>query len=143
MALAYENKIKEGLKFKDYFLTRFYRLFPLHAFILILFLPLIGLKYILYNTGFGGTDPSLTENLKTFLTTLFLLNSLGLEGGWNSPSWSISAEFVAYIIFYFIIFFLNSRKKTFIFCISVAISIYFFSYLFFGVLIFSLGILDF
>ncbi len=132
MSLAYKTKIQNGLSFKEYFLARFFRLFPLHIFVMFMFLPLIGAKYYLYNNGFGGTDPSLTENTYTFLTTFFLFNSLGFEGGWNFASWSISAEFVAYITFFWLLR-LIPNKAFIAFVFSLSIIIFLASYLYFGV----------
>lgn len=133
MCLAYRQKINNGLSFKDYILARFFRLFPLHLFALLSVVPLIGFKYYYFYSGYGGTDPAITENATTFLTTLFLVNSLGFEGGWNNASWSISAEFVAYIAFYFLISFTVKRQKVLVSSVFIAIVVYLISYSYFGV----------
>ncbi|KZX80783.1 hypothetical protein A3715_07915 [Oleiphilus sp. HI0009] len=103
MCLAYREKIRNQVSFGIYIGLRLFRLFPLHAVVLLAWLPIIGAKLWYFNAGYGGVDPSITENTSTFFVTFFLLNSLGLEGGWNPASWSISAELVAYTVFFFVV----------------------------------------
>jgi peptidoglycan/LPS O-acetylase OafA/YrhL len=54
------------------------------------------------------------NNLLTFFSNLFMLNSVKLPGvtdvSWNIPSWSISAEMLAYLLFGFSLFFLYKTK---------------------------------
>ncbi|NIJ53654.1 acyltransferase family protein [Dyadobacter arcticus] len=82
---------------------RFLRIYPLHLFMLILFVAVEFAKNML--TTFvkvnNPNDPD--NNIFTFITSLFLLNSTPIfdpkDVSWNIPSWSISAEMIAYIIF--------------------------------------------
>jgi peptidoglycan/LPS O-acetylase OafA/YrhL len=71
---------------------------------LIIWLPYILLKQYLFESGFGGISQLEQNNLASFISNVFLLNSMGLHQhlSWNPPAWSISTEFWAYIVFFFI-----------------------------------------
>jgi peptidoglycan/LPS O-acetylase OafA/YrhL len=90
---------------KIFFLRRFARVYPAHIFMLTVFLAyeLVDValhQFILDSTSSGVwfTDSTSPESL---LTNLLLLHSWGLHDTltWNQPSWSISAEMAAYLIF--------------------------------------------
>ncbi len=104
MAFAYGEKIAGSLSFGRYISLRLGRIYPLHLFMLIVWLPYILFKQYLFTSGFGGTDQFETSNLSSFLSNLLLMHSMGLHSylSWNHPSWSISTEFFAYIFFYII-----------------------------------------
>ena len=88
---------------RQFMKRRFLRLYPLHVFMLLLFVVtegLILLASMFINLGdrppfTGARDPALIPE------NLFLLQSLGISGieSWNVPSWSISAEVWAYLVF--------------------------------------------
>jgi peptidoglycan/LPS O-acetylase OafA/YrhL len=54
------------------------------------------------------------NNVTTFLSNLFLLNSVKIphvtDLSWNHPSWSISAEMIAYLAFGGIVLYINRMK---------------------------------
>ncbi|SET27796.1 Peptidoglycan/LPS O-acetylase OafA/YrhL, contains acyltransferase and SGNH-hydrolase domains [Marinobacter segnicrescens] len=102
MAYAYGDKIRGGMGFGEYVTLRLGRLYPLHLFTLMLWVPYILIKQYLYETGFGGTSQLDENNPTTFITNLFLIHGLGVNDSlsWNQPSWSISTEFFAYIAFF-------------------------------------------
>lgn len=113
MAYAYTNKITDGLSFKEFTILRFGRLYPLHLFTLLLWLPYVLAKVYAYQSlGLGG-DPTITNNLYTFVCNLFLINSLGINDShsWNYPAWSISVEFFTYLIFFTFIYSIKSSFK--------------------------------
>lgn len=114
LAMAYQKKIAEGFSFVEFILLRFGRVYPLHLFMLLLFVPYIGIKiYVYYAMGIGKTDPLEHNNLWTFLSNLLLIHSLGIGQGasWNEPSWSISVEFYTYIVFFVYVFLLGGRLR--------------------------------
>ncbi len=125
MATAYQSKIGLTINFKSYFLLRFGRLFPLHLFMLLIWLPFIAVKLYAYHSGIGGTNPTETCNLSSFISNLFLIHSLGFYSfeSWNFPSWSISVEFYTYMVF-FIYVLLIKNKRRFILPIFIAVSCY-------------------
>ncbi|MDR3717045.1 MAG: acyltransferase [Puia sp.] len=94
-----------------FYKKRFLRLYPLH-FVMLLVFVLIELS----KTFFAGhvqihqiDNPN--NNIISFLSNLFLLNSVRMPGvtdvSWNIPSWSISAEWIAYLLFAGITFYVN------------------------------------
>lgn len=132
MTLAYRKRIIKGLSFYEYLVPRFFRLYPLHIFVLLLWLPFIGVKLYLYRSGFGGVSPLETESISTFIASGLFLNAFGIPGfdepSWNGPSWSIAAEWWTYIIFFFFVFFVGARKGLTL--IALTISIFFYSLLY-------------
>lgn len=123
MTLAYADKIKQGLSFSGYIIPRFFRLYPLHLAMVLAWVPFIVFKLYLYRSGYGGTDPLLTENLTTLFGSLFMLNSVGFQG-WNGPSWSISAEWWTYIAFFFLLAFTGKLKRVGWLMVLIAVFIY-------------------
>lgn len=108
MALAYSKKIEQGLTFKKFIIPRVGRLYPLHVFMLLIWVPYILAKtYAFHTMGLGSTDPLEQNSLFTFVSNLLLINSLNINESlsWNCPAWSISVEFFTYIFFFFFAFF--------------------------------------
>lgn len=83
---------------------RFARLWPLHAVVLAAFVAVEGAKAVLMATqGIAADNPPFSgpTSLPALASNLLLVHSLGLHDGatWNFPSWSISTEFAAYLVF--------------------------------------------
>lgn len=96
----YNTLSSKGLK--DFLVKRFIRLYPLHFFMLIVFLTVEIFKMILYDVIPFENPPFDRNSFPSFLSHLFLIQSYGFPvfwGCWNAPSWSISAEFFSYFIF--------------------------------------------
>jgi peptidoglycan/LPS O-acetylase OafA/YrhL len=109
MALVYEDRIKSGLSFKSYLILRLGRIYPLHLFTLLLWLVYILFKQI---NGFQ-TEFILKDNIWTFVSNVFMIQSLGVHNSlsWNFPSWTISTEFYTYLLFYLLLITLDKKKK--------------------------------
>jgi len=104
ITFAYAEKIANGFGFIPFFILRFGRLYPLHLFLLLIWLPYITAKAIIfYKFGIGDTDPLEHNNALSFASNLFLINALNIHDylSWNFPAWSISVELFTYIIFFF------------------------------------------
>jgi len=129
MTFAYKEKIAEGMKFTKYILLRFARLYPLHLFMLIVWLPYVLLKYYAHSIGYGETEMFRWSNEYTFLSNLLLIHSLGVHDvhSWNTPSWSISTEFYTYIVFFIISVFID-KKDSLLIPIIISSSLYYFLY---------------
>ena len=88
------QSIATGADLLRFYKKRLRRLYPLHLLMLIVF---VGLEL-----GKGGVLPG-SNNLTSFFSSLFLLNSIKMPGvtgeSWNYPSWSISAEVLSYLAF--------------------------------------------
>ncbi|WP_339799563.1 acyltransferase [uncultured Marinobacter sp.] len=125
MAYAYSEKILAGMGFSRYLALRLGRLYPLHLFTLMLWVPYVLLKQYLYLSGFGGTDQLVDNNVSTFFSNLMLIHAMGIHDSlsWNQPSWSISTEFFAYLVFFVLTVSLD-RQRTLIFPLLVSAGCY-------------------
>jgi len=76
---------------------RLARVYPLHLATLLGALALAAVGHLL------GQDPATHDSVGNFLANLFMVHAWGTTGGlsWNQPSWSISAEWGAYLVFPF------------------------------------------
>lgn len=82
--------------YRDFVAARVARIYPLHLFVLGLFL--------VAEIGFARTFPPMPlegpQSLVALFANLALVQGLGAgQLSWNYPSWSISIEFMAYLIF--------------------------------------------
>ncbi|MGO4893899.1 acyltransferase family protein [Flavobacterium sp. W21_SRS_FM6] len=100
LALVYAKTFDENNNVPTYFRfikARIARIYPLHLFCLLIFVlwQLIMLLTV--------TDHTLNSrnNSETFFYNIFLIHAWGTwnDVSWNYPSWSISAEFFAYLTF--------------------------------------------
>lgn len=89
IASSYGSRLRNGFSIARFMFLRMGRLYPLHLFVLCLYL----------GTAFTGMSDGYTA--PNFWTTAFLLQAFsdGDLGNWNPPSWSISAEVWAYLVF--------------------------------------------
>jgi len=108
--LAHTYAAKEGFDFKKFFISRTFRLFPLHWLMLavIVFLEcgkLFAYKkgLVLNNVPFTG-DYSPSELIPNFFLVQSWTDSTS-PVSFNYPSWSISVEYYMYMIFASILFF--------------------------------------
>jgi peptidoglycan/LPS O-acetylase OafA/YrhL len=124
IALNYFNKINNLRSLVSFQKKRFFRLYPIHIFVLILVLLIQCLKFVAIELGlpagqeaFGG-HPSTGSwyTLRDFVLHVFLLQAV-LEYGyflsWNSAAWTISTEFYTYLLFAILV--LISFRKSYIF----------------------------
>lgn len=106
---AYVNNIKTGRDVLRFQFLRFGRLYPVHLLFLFIFVGVEFAKFFLskyYNISSPNSIPFEINNVATFTAHLFLAQALGVidhVGSFNAPSWSISAEFYAYLVFALII----------------------------------------
>lgn len=91
---------KRTVDFKKFVAGRFFRLFPLHLFMLGIFVFLYSIRgFILPGTEVFHGANSLNELLPNALLIHAWFNYF-TDTSFNYPSWSISIEFGLYIIFY-------------------------------------------
>jgi peptidoglycan/LPS O-acetylase OafA/YrhL len=108
MCHVYQKSFELGLtakNFKRFIVARFARIYPLHLFVLIVL--------ILWIARVGDEGMTMIYDPAAIPTNLLLIHSFGIHKvfTWNVPSWSISAEWWAYILFPFLVFFLYQKKK--------------------------------
>jgi peptidoglycan/LPS O-acetylase OafA/YrhL len=86
----------DGSFLRRFFVARFAKLYPVHLFILLLFLALVGLSHI---AKININQERFTAF--SFFAHVFLLTAWGVTDlmSWNFPAWSISAEWAAYLAF--------------------------------------------
>ncbi len=109
MLHVYGNSFREQLSkanFKKFIIARFARIYPLHFFSLTLLIVMV-----LFLAG-GHLPSSGVENAAAIPTNFLLLHSFYIHPifTWNIPSWSISAEWWAYMVFPFAAIFLHRNK---------------------------------
>ena len=116
MSFAYSNKIKSGLTLRSYVILRLGRIYPLHIFMLFVFVAYTALKVYLHSKGMAPEPELNKNNINTFVSNILLLHSLGLHQhlSWNLPSWSISVEFYTYIIFFIFTKYLDTKESMFV-----------------------------
>ncbi|MNZ54739.1 Acyltransferase family protein [compost metagenome] len=99
---AYGNKAH--LNFRKFFISRTFRLLPLHLFMLGVFILLESGRYIAYHKGMAFNNAPFSEK---FAPGEILPNALLLQSwthltnplSFNYPSWSISIEYYTYMLF--------------------------------------------
>ncbi len=118
----YRTEILNKRNYRGFFWARFGRIYPIHIFVLSLFVLFESLRYF-YPTNFSPF--SLPEkSVHSLVANIFLIHSWGIFDHltWNHPSWSISTEWAAYLLFPFLCV-LTKNWKTKTYLISGIISI--------------------
>ena len=110
MAHSYVTQItQKKFSFLTFMKRRFARIYPVHFVTLMAFCGLGFLFFLL------GIKPNIPEKytLEAIPINLLLLQAWGLkaEGTFNTPSWSISAEWLAYLLFLPLILLLLKLNK--------------------------------
>jgi peptidoglycan/LPS O-acetylase OafA/YrhL len=106
MAHVYHRSFSESITPRNYWsfmAARIARIYPLHLMILLLFVA----TAVAWHLTAGSSRSALRDvplqgpqSVEAFVANVFMLQ--GLDAGklsWNYPSWSISVEFVAYLLF--------------------------------------------
>jgi len=111
--LNYEkiSKVPEQISFLK---KRIFRLYPLHLFMLILFILFEILKAVLYKYGVFNTKAFTTNTPLAIIPNLLLTQGIvnsSRDFTWNYPSWSISVEMINYLFFVLIIPFLGRLNR--------------------------------
>ncbi len=94
------DKISDASGFGRFLGMRFFRLYPLHLAMLMVFV--VWNIFYSFVRNLQTTAPAFAANdgWFDFVLNLLLLNGLGIRPpGFNSPSWSISTEFWTYLLF--------------------------------------------
>ncbi|MGB8818133.1 MAG: acyltransferase [Rhizobiaceae bacterium] len=101
IAHAYGERLSDGTSLRRFLVTRFGRLFPLHLFMLLAFVAFELVRLIVPSLSAGGGAFTGGTSLSSLWSNLFLVHGLGIADSlsWNAPSWSISTELFAYLLF--------------------------------------------
>lgn len=107
---VYKDRIvNKEISFKEYSILRFSRLYPL-LFVSLIFVSIIQAIRMIFLHNFFAIP---TNDVYHFILNIFLVQGIGLELNYsfNAPSWSVSVEILAYLMFYLFLFKYNKDKK--------------------------------
>lgn len=108
--------IKTGAELGQFYKKRFFRLYPLHIIVFVLFVLVELPKHFVSSYVHVNKVINESNTIASGLSNIFLLNSVKLPGindvSWNIASWSISAEMIAYLVFGLVILFINYAGYT-------------------------------
>lgn len=102
------------------------RVWPLHAVLMVVLLAIELLKAIGNGLGVISLRPfEGFSDIDNFVEGLLLFNSFGLthELSWNVPSWSISAEMMAYLVFALMVYLALPLRITALALVALAIGV--------------------
>ncbi len=104
MVHTYGQRLASTDQFKQFFITRTFRLYPLHVFVLLFAIALEVVKLAAEHAGIAFNQPSFTGQRapQEIIPNLLLLQSWwpGFNPqSFNFPAWSISVEYYIYMIF--------------------------------------------
>ncbi|ANO34976.1 acyltransferase [Vibrio breoganii] len=132
--LAHAYAFGPKISFINYVKARILRIYPLHIFMLLIFIILEAINLLLYKSGYSfGTVPFSDKNGLDQLLPNFLLLQSWLPFthplSFNGPSWSISVEFYMYLIlFATIVIFKKQRLFIWVSISSIAFMMLFVKY---------------
>jgi peptidoglycan/LPS O-acetylase OafA/YrhL len=103
---AYAERIRGPADIRQFLWLRFFRVYPLHLVMLSLFVVVDVSKVLIQSFGaidVGRSEVQNADFVNQLVANILLLHSLGFLDRliWNTPSWSISCEFAAYVLFSF------------------------------------------
>lgn len=109
--------------FRQFIVARFARIYPLHFFAMLLLVLMVAI------ITHGNLPEAGIENKAAIATGLLLLHSFNIHHiyTWNIPSWSISAEWWAYMLFPAITLFIMKKKAVAVITLLVFIALAYFS----------------
>ncbi len=115
---------RSDISFKSFFISRTFRLFPLHLLMLFVFIVFEIVKLIASNYGlvFNGAPFTGSTAVKEIIPNMLLIQAwtpFTDNLSFNTPSWSISIEYYIYMIFFFITVSFSKYKVWFWFFISL------------------------
>ncbi|MGM0767458.1 MAG: acyltransferase family protein [Pseudomonadota bacterium] len=118
LAYVYHTTFRDGVRFPLYLRfiqARFARIYPLHLFMLALFVAFESVQWVLDSLGAPGMayleEPFTTGQSKyTLVTNLLLIQTIHWRAYWNEPAWSISAEWMIYFTLPLVIYALLRLK---------------------------------
>lgn len=122
LALNYIRNINNLNEFLSFNKKRILRVYPLHFFVLQLFLVIELFKYLLENKYniIMNNHAFETNDVFGYLSNLFLVQVFFDKPSFNIPSWSISTEVFSYIIFSLIILFVKKKELIVILIITIS-----------------------
>jgi len=109
MFRLYENRLENKTQAKAFIKRRFARLYPLHLFMLLIFVAFAALRLVAHKVGIASHDvgeilpftAGAQDGWGSLLSNLTLTHAMGVHDSltFNPPAWTISAEFFTYFVF--------------------------------------------
>lgn len=120
IAATYLRRITDLNSYKLFVVKRIGRIWPLHMLLIFAFVLLESVKLFLnvYMGVGSGSEPFTGRfSIESLISNIFLIQSVGLHDSltWNNPSWSISTEFIAYLLFGLVVLTLVNVRLFFVF----------------------------
>jgi len=114
ITLKYQSYLNNFKNLFTFYKKRVFRLYPL---LLITSTSVLVFEFFsnIYLRSFKNSPDSSIELFNRFLNDVLLVNSTSIFGdrAMNIPSWSISAEFICYMVFGIIFLFVNTKKSNY------------------------------
>jgi len=120
MFRLYQGRLKTTSDGRDFIKRRFARIYPLHFFMLMVFVVFQVMRVLSHKVGISVMEPGeilpfqpgAPESLGSFFANLTLTQSLGLFDSltFNPPAWTVSVEFYAYFVFLAMMLWAQPRK---------------------------------
>ncbi|GGE16809.1 acyltransferase [Polymorphobacter glacialis] len=102
IAASYRERLTKGQFLYGFAILRFGRVYPLHLFMLVIFVVFELFGLALSSQGLMQRQPfDPDHSFLAIFTSLALIQAFGLHDGltWNHPSWSVAVEFWTYVGF--------------------------------------------
>lgn len=104
MMHAWGARLADTASARDFLRRRFWRIWPLHFFVLFAFLVLEVAKFAassLATLPLDGAPFADNHSWASLISNIVMTQALNLHGQttWNAPAWSISVEFWTYLVF--------------------------------------------
>ena len=119
---VYSKKITgNSISEKEFFILRFSRLYPLHVITLF---AVAFIQYYRFFSGKGFFQCEINDLYHLILNLLFIQAGFFEDGlSFNTPSWSLSSEIIAYILFFYVLKKLKKPLPVFILFVFIGMSI--------------------
>lgn len=124
IAYNYLDRLKNKNDFYRYIKLRFFRLYPLLFYSVVLYIP-IKLYAMYIGFDFDKVDYGYKDLLIDAINPLLLINSFPIiasDAGLNPVSWSVSAEMFSYVIFAGVLLAFKRNKKAIMLLISLLLT---------------------
>ncbi len=129
----YAGRIGSPAQGAHFIKKRFARLYPLHLFVLCIFILFSSLRVVLHAVGAADLEPNevlpfqpgASESITSLLSNLTLTQAMGVHdyNSFNVPAWTISVEFFAYFTFAAMLIWAPPRKNLHFVLIGLGIAV--------------------
>ena len=119
IAAAYGESLRNGRQYLGFLQNRLARIYPLHLAVLLVF---FAIEFAAWRGYYTPREAHVSDRLEIF-TNLALMQAWGLSPrvSFNYPSWSISAEWMLYLLFPAVAFAMRRGGAILLFALSAAI----------------------